>query len=103
MTAEILPKPATVHWQHCYVHGFIMNGGVHHCIECLSADQMAAAKAGYRFFGFPEVPLLLELAVDLDGDEADRRYGSIIPQDSTIEQHFKDILGRSPELFAAVK
>ena len=84
-------------------HGFIMNGGVHHGVECLSTDQMKAAKDGYVFFGFPDVPVLLEQAAELDEDEADDRYGAIIPHDSTIEHQFADLLARSPELFAGVK
>jgi hypothetical protein len=31
-------------------HGFVMNGGVLHAVECLSDVQFADALAGYRFY-----------------------------------------------------
>jgi hypothetical protein len=31
-------------------HGMVMNGGVQHATEALSADEMAAAAAGFRYF-----------------------------------------------------
>ena len=32
-------------------HGHVMNGGVLHAVELMDEAQLAAAKAGYRFFG----------------------------------------------------
>ena len=41
-------------------HGVVMNGGVDHALEVLSAAELRAALAGYRYFGFEQIALLLE-------------------------------------------
>jgi hypothetical protein len=77
-----------------------MNGGVHHGLECLSPDDLAAAKNGYTFLGFDSVVRVLENAPSLDEHVADEAYVSVITQDSTIDRRFAELYARSPELFA---
>jgi hypothetical protein len=81
-------------------HGFIMNGGVHHGLECLSPEELTAAKDGYMFLGFESVVRVLENAPGLDEDVADAEYAKVIPEDSTIDRRFVELCARSPELFA---
>jgi hypothetical protein len=40
-------------------HGLVMNGGVLDAVEIMDERQLAAAIAGYRFFGFDQVADLL--------------------------------------------
>ena len=40
-------------------HGLVMNGGVLHAVEALDADQLAAAKEGFRYFGLARVEAFL--------------------------------------------
>jgi hypothetical protein len=97
-------------------HSLAMNGGVLHAHEGLSADQLARAVAGYRFFGLTETADLVEQvarrAADLDPDdfdaaealelEGDERYNALVPRDETVvaafEAHFRD----HPEDYAPV-
>lgn len=46
-------------------HSLVMNGGVLHAIECLTASEMTDAEAGYFFYGFDAVAPLLRRAREL--------------------------------------
>ena len=90
-------------------HGLVMNGGVIHAIECLTADQLAAAKAGYRYFDLADVDALLDVAASaIDDDEdpdswekaLDVRYGALIPDDPFLVARFEAALHRNPAAFA---
>jgi len=83
-------------------HGFIMNGGVHHGLECLSSQELVAAKDAYVLLGFEGVARLLEKATSLAEDVADEEYARLIPQDSAIDRGFANLYSRSPKLFAPV-
>ena len=87
-------------------HGLVMNGGVEQAMEALSADELEAAAAGFRFFSFGEVASLLEES-SINGvldeekvEEADDRYAEVIPDDSTLVDRFSDVFRVSPDLFA---
>jgi hypothetical protein len=91
------------------LHGMVMNGGVLYAVESVTSRQFAAGKSGYRFFGFADVADLLTQAKllatsndDLDSIEAqlDRRYQSLVPDDSTLSERFETYLLRSPSDFA---
>ncbi|WP_310445914.1 hypothetical protein [Thiobacillus sp.] len=80
------------------LHSVAMNGGVLHSIECLTSEQLAAAKAGYKFFGFNEIVALIasaERAIregkDLEDLEAtlDQRYWMVIPDDDVLTKSFE--------------
>jgi hypothetical protein len=97
------------------LHGLVMNGGVLHAVGCLGPQELAGAMAGYRFFGFDGVAVMLADAKsfaeihdsrnsqhDLDSIEADldKRYLALIPDDSTLFVRFAAYLLRSPSEFA---
>jgi hypothetical protein len=79
-------------------HGLAMNGGVIHAVECLTTEELADAKAGYRFYELHDVASLLSRAnaileqgdalddheVDLDG-----QYLRLIPSDSSLVERFE--------------
>ncbi len=89
-------------------HSLIMNGGVPHCPEVLNTEEMAAAIAGFTYFGLNDAGAVLEEAasVSLDDvrlDEAERvelqlneRYWGLITSDQTIADAFKEKLFSTP-------
>jgi hypothetical protein len=87
-------------------HGMVMNGGVGHALEVLSSDKLAAAARGYRFFGLDVVASLLEHSANATEDEvdqADARYGALIPGDQTIIDRFEALYSVSPQAFAPIE
>ncbi|HKO45883.1 MAG TPA: hypothetical protein VJU84_21580 [Pyrinomonadaceae bacterium] len=86
-------------------HGMVMNGGIGHALEVLSSDELAAAVRGYRFFGLDVVASLLEHSVNATEQEvnqADARYGALIPSDQALVDHFEVLYGESPHAFASI-
>lgn len=87
-------------------HGMVMNGGVGHALQALSSDELAAAAAGYRFFGLDAVASLLEYSVTATEDEvdqADARYGAHIQSDQTLVDRFEALYSASPQDFASIE
>ena len=91
------------------VHGLVMNGGVHHAIECIEPAELLAAAEGYSFFGFDDVAAFLRGAADdpvlstwTDDTEvaADRRYAEMVPDDSHLVARFEDVFHEHGEQFA---
>jgi len=91
------------------LHGLAMNGGVLHAVECVSLQELADAKSGYRFFGFDDVAAMFEdagLLAAADGDRAsieadlDKRYFALVPDDSALFERFAAHLRHSPSEFA---
>jgi hypothetical protein len=90
-------------------HGLTMNGGVLHAVECLTAEELTDAEAGYRYFGLGEVAFLLSRARKLfeTGDDLDRHerqldghYADLIPSDSSLVELFEKQLKVKPSDFA---
>lgn len=90
-------------------HGLVMNGGVLHAVEALDADQLAAAKEGFRYFGLARVEAFLAeatSAAQAGGDRAglearlDKRYAALVPDDSFLIERFEAVLWRLPSAFA---
>jgi hypothetical protein len=80
-------------------HGLAMNGGVLHAVECLQPRELAAAKSGYRYFGFHDVAELISdigsagtVAGISDLQEASfgRRYSKSVPDDGALSDRFED-------------
>jgi hypothetical protein len=93
-------------------HGLAMNGGVLHAVECLSAEQLTDAEAGYRFYGLAEVAYLLSRARNLfeAGDDLeehelqlDRQFAALIPSDSSLVECFEKRLQAKPADFAPLR
>ncbi|MCC6697355.1 MAG: hypothetical protein IT365_17125 [Candidatus Hydrogenedentes bacterium] len=91
------------------VHGLVMNGGVHHAIECVEPVELAAAADGYAFFGFHDVAEFFRgtsvdhvLSTWDDNTEvvANRRYAEMVPDDSHLVARFEVVFRERPQLFA---
>ena len=93
------------------VHGLVMNGGVHHAIECVESVELAAAADGYAFFGVDDVAEFFRgasadpvLSTWNDDTEvvANRRYAEMVPDDSHLVARFEEVFRARPEQFAAL-
>jgi hypothetical protein len=92
-------------------HGLAMNGGVLHAVECLQPRELAAAKSGYRFFGFHDVAELISdigsagtVAERSDSQEASfgLRYRKSVPDDDALANRFEDYFKTNRSEFAPV-
>lgn len=82
-------------------HGMVMNGGVAHALDVLSAKELSDAAAGFRFFSFDDVAELFAAASESQPANAtDAQYWRSIPDDATVTNRFHQVLASSPELFA---
>ena len=95
-----------------YAHGLAMNGGVLHAVECMTAEELSDAEAGYRFFGFDGVASLLsgarqvfEVGDVLGSHEQqwDGEYARLIPSDSSLVDRFEERFKSSPSDFAPLR
>lgn len=89
-------------------HGLVMNAGVLYAIDCLSADELAAARNGYRYFGFGNVAGVIGagqaakaqgLDVALLEQTLEDAYGAII-DDDVVMQAFEADYSRQPTAYA---
>ena len=84
-------------------HSLAMNGGVVHALECLSQPEIAAAVAGFNYFGLAEAARVFEQVTD-DSEETEERldqlYRTAVPSDETLAHAFCVKLLASPEAFA---
>lgn len=96
------------------LHSKAMSSGLFDAVtNGLSADEIAAALAGYSYFALDEVASLVEFvgsqADTASEDElealeaaADRRYAELVPQDATLVRAFKFKVTQVPDDFAHV-
>lgn len=94
------------------VHGLVMNGGVHHAIECVESVELAAAADGYSFFGLNNVAEFFRGAATdpvlsaWNGDtevEANRRYAEMVPDDAHLVARFEEAFRDRAEQFAPLR
>ena len=80
------------------VHGLVMNGGVHHALECVQPSELNAAVEGFSFFGLDDVAAffhqsaidpMLYAWTDENEVEANRRYAQMIPDESHLVSRFE--------------
>ena len=80
-----------------------MNGGVVHALECLSQPEIAAAVAGFNYFGLAAAASVFEQLPD-DTEETEERlnqlYWAAVPSDETLAHAFRVKLLAAPEAFA---
>ena len=84
-----------------YIHGYVMNGGVEHVVECASVTQLAAGIEGYRYFGLDNLASLITKAQGTDeilGETIDAEYFRL-GCDSILERHFKKVYADHPADF----
>lgn len=95
-----------------HAHGLAMNGGVLHAIECMTAEELSDAQAGYRFFGLDGIASMLsrarrifEAGNDLGSHEQqlDGEYARMIPSDGSLFERFEKRLKSSPSDFAPLR
>ncbi len=93
-------------------HGLVMNGGVLHAVECMTAEELFDAEAGYRFFELDGVASLLSRSRQIlsAGDsleshehKLDSQYAQMIPSDSLLADRFEERLKSSPADFAPLR
>jgi hypothetical protein len=87
-------------------HGLVMSGGLSQAVDGLQPSELAAARQGYRFFGFEEVAKILERPIDeLEASEAEllSLYVDAIPDDQAIMDRFVEHFGEHPELYSPVE
>ena len=91
-------------------HGLAMNGGVLYALQCLTAGELDAARAGYRYFGFANAAGVIgagQAALDqgLDADSLEETladaYAAIL-DDGVLMQAFEARLDTQPADFAPV-
>lgn len=91
------------------LHGLIMNGGVHHALECVEPAELLAAVDGYAFFGFDDCALFLrgvtsdqQLSIWTEETEvvANLRYYQLIPCDSYLTARFEEVFRDRSDQFA---
>ena len=94
------------------VHGLVMNGGVHHAMECVEPDELLAAADGYSFFGLEAVAAffrgaandpVLSVWTDETEVEANRRYEEMVPDDSHLVARFEDVFREHGDQFAPLE
>lgn len=89
-------------------HGLTMNGGVLHAVECLRSDELAAAEAGYRYFGLDNFGVLLKDTKAAAASRNDplreraleKSYKLMVPDDDALAKRFEAALCRNPDDFA---
>ena len=90
-------------------HGLVMNMGALHAIKCLNEEQVAASRAGFRYFGFGNIAGVIgagqhAIAQGLDLDELDatleEAYAAIIDEDGVLLQAFESHYAQQPSAYA---
>jgi hypothetical protein len=90
-------------------HGLVMNMGTLHAIKCLNDEQVAASRAGYRYFGFGNIAGVIgagqhAIAQGLDEGELEgtleEAYAAIIDEDGALMRAFEAHYAHEPSAYA---
>jgi len=85
-------------------HGLVMNGGVAHALESLSAEEVEQACAGFERFGFVALADLFRRGVAEDDEEAelaaDAEYWKHMPTDQPLMDRLLADIGAQPNDYA---
>jgi len=93
------------------IHGLVMNGGVHHAVECVGPAEVRAAASGFEYFGLRTIAELLREVTsdsklhDWNEDteaEANRRYWEMLPNDDVLAARFAELFQSRPGDFASL-
>src|SRR5512132_2242295 len=88
-------------------HGLVMNGGVLHCVEILSEEELRDAIAGYQYFGI-EVNQLFQRAKAAPQDEQDELESELdqqyeeIAEDGLLVAAFEAHFAEHPDAYAPI-
>ena len=96
-------------------HNRAMNGGVLHAMQQTPPGELAAAREGYRSYGFTEIDKLLAMRIDeLEDEDADPddlgdleeelddAYGDAIASDETLLRAVEAHIRSTPDSYAPV-
>lgn len=99
------------------LHSAAMSGGLLDAVERATASVISDSLAGYRYFGLDDAAAVVEWVVgqahgtnseDLEAeealeDQADERYGVVVPSDSVLSDAFKRVYDERPEAFSPLQ
>jgi hypothetical protein len=88
-----------------FAHGLIVNGGMDHLVEAAQPHEIAAATRAFRFLGLDRVAELLDEVTSnrCDPEDADERYGNLVPEDDVLVRRFEAFFKSSPEAFGPLE
>lgn len=85
-------------------HNEVMSGGMYFAVrDALSAEEVAAGVAGFRFFGLTTAADVFDQAGAATDDELEvleGTYATAVPQDQVLVDAFEAIYAMDPEKFA---
>jgi len=87
-------------------HGYVMNGGVLHAIECLGPERLRVCCEGYVYFGLREIASLFDGAAATASetgemeDALNKAYWAHAPDDGAIAERFERDIIANPERYA---
>jgi len=93
-------------------HGLVMNMGTLHAVKCLNDEQVAASRAGYRYYGFGNIAGVIgagqhAMAQGLDENELEamleEAYAAIIEEDSVLMRAFEEHYAHQPSAYAPLE
>lgn len=91
-------------------HGLVMNGGVLHCVETLSTEELDSALHGFRYFELNAGAGVLENGRSVPPEAAeeaeaklDAAYAEAVPTDSLLVARFEAHLRTHPEAYGALE
>jgi hypothetical protein len=86
-------------------HGYVMNGGVFHAVECLGPERLRLCCEGYIYFGLREIASVFEAAAEAEEtdeteDVFNSAYGAHAQDDQVIVERFERDITAHPERYA---
>jgi hypothetical protein len=86
-------------------HGYVMNGGVFHAVECLGAERLRQSCEGYIYFCLHEIASVFEAAAEAEAtdeteDAFNNAYWAHAQDDAVIVERFERDITANPERYA---
>ena len=86
-------------------HGYVMNGGVFHAVECLGAERLRLSCEGYIYFGLREIASVFDAAAEAEEtdeteDAFNNAYWAHAQDDEAIVERFERDITANPERYA---
>jgi len=86
-------------------HGYVMNGGVLHAVECLGPERLRVCCDAYNYFGLHEIASVFDAAAkagetDETEDAFNNAYWAQAQDDEAIVERFEKDISAHPERYA---
>jgi hypothetical protein len=86
-------------------HGYVMNGGVFHAVECLGPERLRLSCEGYIYFGLREIASVFDAAAEAEEtdeteDAFNNAYWTHAQDDEVIAERFERDITANPERYA---